>query len=85
MGNLGGLHEPVRVLVDFAGQKVRPVAFQRGNRRFPIDRVNLVYRKRVGTRYVWCFAVSDAANAYFLVYDPESLMWTLEEVNEPEV
>lgn len=78
------LHEPVRVLVDFAGTKVKPLAFRRGNRRFDIEKVNLVYRRREGTRYVWCFAVSDAANAYFLVYDPDSLIWTLEEVNEPE-
>ncbi len=76
------LHERVRVLVDFAGTTVRPLAFRRGNRRFDIAKVNLVYRKRLGTRYVWCFAVSDAANAYFLVYDPDALTWTLEEVSE---
>ena len=78
------LNEPVRVFVDFKAQQVRPVAFLRAGRRYVIKRVNLVYRKRVGKRFVWCFAVSDEANSYVLVYDPESLQWTLEEVSSWE-
>lgn len=75
------LHESVRTFVDFDGNRVRPVAFLRGNRRYEIQRVNLVYRKRVGKRFVWCFAVSDEGNTYVLVYDPETLLWVLEEVS----
>lgn len=74
------LKEAVRVVVDFNGTKVRPLAFLRSGRRYDVIGVNLVYRKRVGTRYVWCFAVSDEANTYGLEYDPEKLTWTLNEI-----
>lgn len=73
-------HEPIRVVVDFAAQKVRPVMFVRQGRSYELQKVNLVYRRRKGTDYDWCFAVSDAANTYILSYDPKTLAWTLEEV-----
>lgn len=74
------LQEPVRVVVDFNHNKVRPLAFSRAGRRYNVLSVNLVYRKRAGSRYVWCFAVSDGANTYGLTYDPETLGWTLNEI-----
>jgi hypothetical protein len=74
-------HEPIRVVVDFFGKKVRPLAFTRETgRRYDISTVNLVYRRRVGDRPVWCFAVSDTANTFVLSYDPDSLRWFLEEI-----
>lgn len=75
------LRENVRVYADFNGQHVRPVAFQWGGKRYDVERVNLVYRRRLGARYVWCFAVSDEAHNFVLMYDPESLRWILEEVS----
>jgi len=75
------VQETVRVFADFSGTQVRPVAFIRSTgRRYDIKRVNLVYQKRVGDRYHWCFACSDEANTYVLFYDPENLQWTLREV-----
>lgn len=75
------LEEQVRVFVDFSGTKVKPVAFIRGSgRRYDVKRVNLVYQKKVGDKYHWCFACSDDANTYVLFYDPENLIWTLREV-----
>ncbi len=74
------IHEPVRVAVDFQGSKIRPLAFVWGQKKYVVQKVNLVYKRQCGDRYLWCFAVSDAANSYVLLYDPESLRWTLEEV-----
>ncbi|HCJ52478.1 MAG: hypothetical protein A2898_04345 [Candidatus Kerfeldbacteria bacterium RIFCSPLOWO2_01_FULL_48_11] len=74
------MREPIRVVVDFDGVKVRPLAFLRAGKRYDVERVNLVYRKRVGSRYVWCFAVSDGGNTYGLEYDPERLIWVLSEI-----
>lgn len=74
------VHEPVRVAVDFAGPKVRPLAFVWNHKKYVVDKVNLVYKRRDGARQLWCFAVSDAANSFVLLYDPENLRWTLEEV-----
>ena len=38
------------------------------------------YRKRNGARWLWCFAVSDNANAYLLIFNPDDLTWQLESV-----
>ncbi|MBI4426288.1 MAG: hypothetical protein HY567_01820 [Candidatus Kerfeldbacteria bacterium] len=75
------VNEPIRVFVDFKAQQVRPIAFLRAGRRYDVQRVNLVYKRRLGARFVWCFAVSDAGNNFILMYDPESLQWMLEEVS----
>lgn len=74
------VREPVRVAVDFAGPKVKPLAFLWRGRKYTIAKVNLVYKRREGDRNLWCFAVSDEANSYVLLYDPDQLRWTLEEV-----
>lgn len=73
--------EPIRVVADFNGRRVRPIAFQWAGRRYDVGRVNLVYRRRLGARFVWCFAVSDSGQGFVLIYDPERLEWTLEEVS----
>lgn len=74
------IHEAIRVAVDFAGPKVRPLAFVWSGKKYVVEKVNLVYKRRDGARELWCFAVSDAANSYVLLYDPANLRWTLEEV-----
>jgi hypothetical protein len=74
------VHDPVRVAVDFAGPKVRPLAFVWSGRKIVVEKVNLVYKRRDGARDLWCFAVSDAANSYVLLYDPADLRWILDEV-----
>ncbi|MEK7538209.1 MAG: hypothetical protein AAB619_04535, partial [Patescibacteria group bacterium] len=60
--------------------KVRPLAFVWSGKKYAVERVNLVYKRRDGARDLWCFAVSDAANSYVLLYDPADMRWTLEEV-----
>jgi len=75
------LNEQVRVFADFNSTQVRPIAFiRKTGRRYDINKVNLVYQKRVGDKYHWCFACSDNANIYVLFYNPQSLQWTLREV-----
>ncbi len=82
------LDEQVRVFADFkppsASQvavKIKPIAFIRSTgRRYNISQVNLVYKKKIGDRYYWCFAVSDEVNNYILFYNPGNLIWTLKEV-----
>ncbi len=74
-------NESIRVVADFRDDQVAPLAFiRRGSRRYDIEKVNLVYRTRVGDRYHWCFAVSDSANTYVLMYDPYALKWSLREI-----
>lgn len=72
--------EPVRVAVDFAGPKVKPLAFLWRGRKVVVEKVNLVYKRQDGQRTRWAFAVTDAANSYVLLYDSDNLRWVLEEV-----
>lgn len=74
------VREQIRVAVDFEGTKIRPLAFVWGQKKYVVQKVNLVYKRRHGDGYQWCFAVSDASNSFVLLYDPEHLKWTLEEV-----
>lgn len=76
------IRQAIRVVVDFAGPKVRPMAFLWSGRKYVIQKVNLAYKRQKGDRWEWCFAVSDEANSYVLVYDPEELSWILEEIYE---
>lgn len=80
------IHEPIRVVVDFSpaggAERIKPLAFLWSGRKYTVARLNLRYKRPHGKRFVWCFAVSDAENSYVLVYDPEELTWTLEELYE---
>ena len=76
------IRESVRVAVDFSGPKVRPMAFMWSGKKYVVEKVNLVYKRQHGDRFLWCFAVSDEVNSYVLLYDPEDLSWTLEEIYE---
>lgn len=59
------------------------MAFMWSGRKYVVTKVNLAYKRQKGARWEWCFAVSDEANSYVLVYDPEELTWILEEIYEP--
>lgn len=74
------IQQPIRIAVDFAGPKVKPIAFVWSGRKYIVKRVNMVYKRPHGNRFDWCFAVSDDANSFILVYDPTDMRWILEEV-----
>ena len=83
-------HDKIRVFVDFApvpvngtgrdNTRVRPIAFFWAGKRYDIQSVNLIYRRKIGKKDAWCFAVSDHANTFILTYNPESLEWQLDEI-----
>ncbi len=76
------IDELIRVFADFHGKCVKPVAFLRpSGRRYGIEKVNLVYRTKVGDHYHWCFACSSQGNTFVLFYNPEALEWHLREVH----
>lgn len=74
--------EPIRVIADFNGQNVRPVAFLLAGRKYTLTRVNLVSESGVGPTKRWYFSVSDAANSFTLEYNPFDLSWRVREVWE---
>jgi len=74
------VREPVRVVVDFHGTKVQPLAFLWQGRKIIVKNLNMTFKRQHGRKWHWCFAVSDQANNYVLRYEPEELRWILEEV-----
>lgn len=72
--------EAIRVVVDFDGSRVRPVALLRGGMKYLLKQVNLVSESGVGPTKRFFFSVSDAGNAFTLEYNPFDLSWRLKEV-----
>jgi len=84
-------HDTVRVIADFQPEnkpqtgdvryrKIRPLTFFWAGKRYDVQSVNLVYKRKIGTHDAWCFAVSDHANTFVLSYTPDLLQWSLDEI-----
>ena len=71
--------ELIKVLAQFDGTKVKPLAFRRQNRLYKIKNLNMVYHLKEGDQTVFRFFVSDEANTYQLRFETETLQWFLEE------
>lgn len=74
------LNDPIDVTVAFKDNRVLPRTMRWNERDYKIDTVNLVHTAREGTKRVFYFSVSDAANYFKLKLDPEFLEWRLVEL-----
>ncbi|MCR4311883.1 MAG: hypothetical protein NUV56_01230 [Candidatus Uhrbacteria bacterium] len=74
------LNDPVEVVVDFCGKRVRPTTVRWGGQTYAIERVNLVHGVREGTKRIYYFSVSDKTNFMKLRLDTEMLEWRLVEI-----
>lgn len=75
------LDEPIRVFMDCNGAKVRPVAFLMRGKKYIVRSVNLVFEQGTGPTRRILFSVSDAANAFTLMYNPFNISWKLTELH----
>lgn len=73
--------EKIKVLVNFDGPKITPLAFRRAGRLYKNLKLNMVYHLREGEKTIFRFFVSDAANSYQLRFDTETLEWFIEDNN----
>jgi hypothetical protein len=72
------VQEPIRVAVIFGpGDRVRPVWFDWGCRKYEVQEVTYTWRERVGEACLFHFAVSDGASLFELVYDAAGQRWSL--------
>ena len=75
------LQEPVKVRADFQGGKIRPILFRRGERVYPIRRINTSWEDREGTHKNYYFAVSVGSGEVFhLSLRTGDMVWYLESV-----
>ena len=71
--------EKIKVLVQFDGPKVLPLAFRRNGRLYKNLKLNLVYNLQEGDQTIFRFFVSDGTNSYQLRFETKTLQWFLEE------
>jgi len=74
------IREPIDVLVTFTGNKIFPLFFKWGRKKYKIDKVNLIHVTRQGHDNLYFFNVSNKVNYFKLCFNSGSLKWTLEEV-----
>ena len=71
--------EIIKVLVQFDGAKIKPLAFRRNGKLYKIKKLNMVYHLKEGDQTIFRFFVSDEANSYQLRFETETLQWFLED------
>lgn len=77
---LESINEPISILVNFGDNKVLPLFFQWRNRRYKIEKLNLVHKKRDGTDTIYYFNVTDKTNYFKLSFSTKNLGWRIEEL-----
>lgn len=71
------VNEPVEVLCAYVRNKALPLYFRWKERRYKIDKVNLVHSSRRGRDKLYYYSVSNAANYFKLCHDTASNRWQL--------
>lgn len=74
------IDEKIDVLVDFSKNKVRPLYFRWGNKRYWVKQINLIHISKEMGRKFYHFSVSDSVNYFKLIFDAEDMVWRLSEV-----
>lgn len=71
--------EPIKVLTQFEGAKVKPLLFKRQGRVYRDLNLNLVHHHREGERQIFNFHVSNQNGSFKLRFEPDLLLWFLED------
>jgi hypothetical protein len=72
------IREPIRVAVVFGpGSAIRPVWFDRGNRKHAVLETTYIWSDRKGSAKRLHFAVRDEVGLYELTYDTAAQTWEL--------
>ena len=74
------INEPISILVNFGNNKVVPLFFKWRNKRYKIENLNLVHKKRDGDSMIYYFNVSDKANYFKLSFATKDLSWRIDEL-----
>ena len=74
------INEPISILVSFNQNKVLPLLFQWRGKKYKIEKLNLVHKKRDGTDTIYYFNVTDKTNYFKLSFSTKNLNWRIEEL-----
>lgn len=74
------INEPIKVLVSFSPDNMKPLVFEWRGQKYPIDKINLVHCQKVGNDKLYHFSVSDEINYFKLSFNTRDFNWQLEEL-----
>ena len=74
------IDEPIRVAAAFDARRAFPMWFVWRNRRYKIERVCFTWSSNQGISRLHHYSVTDGDNTYELLFDSNTLEWTLSKV-----
>jgi len=74
------IFDPIDVVTTFTEKGPRPTQFIWKNQKYPIEKINFVYRSTQGDDNLVHFAASNEKGAYKLTLNTKKLTWTLDEI-----
>ena len=73
------INQQIEVLVVFMRDRVMPLSFSWNNKKYSINKVNLVNSERIGSDKVYYYSVSSNGDYFKLCFNTESNKWLLAE------
>ncbi|MBT4722550.1 hypothetical protein HOB30_02220 [Candidatus Falkowbacteria bacterium] len=73
------INEKINVLVSFTKDKVIPLSFFWGNKKYTVDKVNLVHATYSGREKIYYYSITSQNNFFKLCFNTDNSKWTIEE------
>jgi hypothetical protein len=74
--------ETISVIASFGlPYRIRPVRFNWSGRLFEIKEITYTWKTREGKKNMYHFSVTDGGSLYELIFETDSLIWRLENLD----
>ncbi|MGB9714904.1 MAG: hypothetical protein ACPL1G_00600 [Thermodesulfovibrionales bacterium] len=71
--------ETIKVIASFGlPYKIKPIKFKWAGRLFDVKEITYMWKTKEGGKNIYHFSVTDGKSLYELVFDTDSLIWKLE-------
>ena len=80
MTNVTKTKDPIEIITIFTNKGPRPYTFKWANKRFKVEKINLVFEKKLGNDKLVYFSVTAESNYFKLCFNTNELRWYVEEV-----
>jgi len=77
--NIEKIGEPIRVLADCEGGRMRPLRFRWAGRSYKVQAVNARWIDRRGEVYGLHYSVQAGGQTYYLHFDSKQVQWWIDE------
>lgn len=72
--------ETINVFANFSPKGAEPLCFTWKNNDYNINSINFTHKSKDGDHYLFHYAVSANNETYKITFDPNTLLWTLDEI-----